>query len=116
MKEIYVKEYPECDLCGKPAKYDAPSRMGAWANFCESCLIMHGSPNARSMGSMYVKQKKKKASKPTVMGTVTVPMSWDSVVHVKCPYCGHRRAVEPDANYTVECEGCGNEYKLRSAF
>ncbi len=43
-----------------------------------------------------------------------VPLTWDSVATVKCPYCGCGRMVEPDADYQVQCESCGKEYKIRS--
>lgn len=40
----------------------------------------------------------------------------DGVTSVFCPYagCGHSHRVEPDANYTIICEGCGNPYNVRS--
>ena len=45
---------------------------------------------------------------------VSVPMTMDSVTEVGCPHCGMSRSVEPDANYTVTCEGCNKKYKCRS--
>ena len=46
--------------------------------------------------------------------TVIVPLTLDSIAYVACPYCSQSRSVEPDANYTVECEGCGDPYKIES--
>jgi hypothetical protein len=48
------------------------------------------------------------------MKSVCVPLTLDSVVEVDCPYCNCFRRVEPDANYTVECEGCGKNYRIYS--
>jgi len=45
---------------------------------------------------------------------VEIPLSMDSVVTVPCPYCQYPRDVEPDANYKVKCEGCGNPYEVAS--
>lgn len=38
----------------------------------------------------------------------------DGVTSVFCPYCGHSHRVEPDANYTVMCEGCNKPFNVRS--
>jgi len=43
-----------------------------------------------------------------------VPLTLDSVAYVHCPYCGCERLVEPDANYTVNCEDCGKAYQIVS--
>ena len=31
-----------CDFCGKPAEYDARTKMGPWANMCETCYKKQG--------------------------------------------------------------------------
>ncbi len=51
------------------------------------------------------------------MKSITVPLNeetvFDGVATIECPYgCGEPRRVEPDANYTVTCEGCGKQYKI----
>ena len=33
-KKVPLLDIPDCDLCGKPAKYDAKTKMGAWAYVC----------------------------------------------------------------------------------
>lgn len=38
---VEVKEYPKCDICGKPAYYDAKSRQGPWGYFCTDHFISH---------------------------------------------------------------------------
>ena len=36
MKEALVAVLPKCDICGKPAEYDARIPFqGCWANLCE---------------------------------------------------------------------------------
>lgn len=34
---VIVRHLPDCDFCGKPAKYDAKTRLGPWANMCAMC-------------------------------------------------------------------------------
>jgi hypothetical protein len=38
----------------------------------------------------------------------------EGVTSVFCPYCGCSRRVEPDGSGQVECEGCGNPFKIIS--
>lgn len=118
MKKVIVRDLPDCNFCGAPAKYDAPTRTGQWAYMCPVCFKLHASSNAVDIGSELVEKvitnKQLQTKKPTKIKTVMVPLTWDSVVYIECPYCGYERAVEPDANYTVTCEGCGNKYNVRS--
>jgi len=46
--------------------------------------------------------------------SVTVPMTWDSVATIYCPYCGEPKRVEPDANYEIKCESCKKKYQVHS--
>lgn len=53
------------------------------------------------------------------MKSVMVPFNAETILmdetpEVYCPHCGAGRLVEPDANYVVECEGCGEKYKVYS--
>jgi len=117
MKKINVRDLPKCDFCGAPAKYDAPTTHGSWAYMCPSCFKLYGGRNAKQVGKELVEKTvthKQLTVKPDKIKTVTVPLTWDSVVYIRCPYCGYERAVEPDANYTVTCEGCKNKYKVMS--
>lgn len=34
-----VTEFPACDICGKPARYDGVSKGGPWGYFCEPCWV-----------------------------------------------------------------------------
>lgn len=58
-----------------------------------------------------IKHKTSYKGKPVV---VEVPLTLDSVSTVPCPYCQYPRDVEPDANYKVECEGCGKPFIVAS--
>lgn len=115
MNRIQVKELPKCDFCGKPAPYDDKTTRGPWANMCRNCWKLYGF----GIGSKRELIEKKKPTKTiadfdTFPPVAEVPMSMDSVVTVKCPWCGQKRRVETDANYLVTCEGCGKPYRLRS--
>ena len=114
MKKFTMEKLPACSFCGREAKYDAPTKMGSWAYMCESCFRIHASPRAREVGTELEKRIYKVVVPPEKIKTVMVPMTWDSIATVYCPYCGEGRDVEPDANYTVTCEGCGHKYRIRS--
>lgn len=34
---VFVRELPRCDFCGKDAAYDFNTKMGPWANGCNTC-------------------------------------------------------------------------------
>ncbi len=114
MKEIEKNTLPNCDFCGKEAEYDAPTKYGSWAYMCRDCYRKYADMSKVHMGTKLKKRVLKVVKKPKKIKIVFVPLTWDSVAYVKCPYCGTERCVEPDANYTVTCEGCGNEYKVVS--
>ena len=33
----------KCDICSAPAKYDAKTIYGSWANVCDLCFVMYTS-------------------------------------------------------------------------
>jgi len=41
-RERKVSEYPKCDYCDEPARYDARTKSGAWANMCQKHFEIHG--------------------------------------------------------------------------
>jgi ribosomal protein S27E len=110
METVHKEEIPSCDLCDRDAKYDTNTKIGSHAFLCEDCYDKLGT----SPTTKLEKTPDKDVDEPDETKTVTVPMTMDSLAEVNCPYCDHPRRVEPDANYTVECEACGNEYKVRS--
>lgn len=36
-----VARYPDCDVCGREAHYDAKSLQGPWGNFCDYCFPIY---------------------------------------------------------------------------
>lgn len=41
MKIVKRIKLPNCDICGAPACYDAPTHTGQWANLCEQHFETH---------------------------------------------------------------------------
>ncbi len=133
MTTIQVTEFPDCDLCGRPAPYDCKTLMGPWGNLCESCFTRKGTKTG-SKREIIKKQKahKTRADFDTFPPIAVVPMKGDRgvpkeilaimevdtmvdpVQTVRCPWCKQKRRVEVDANYLVTCESCGNPYRCQS--
>jgi len=114
MRTIEKDTLPQCDFCERDAEYDAPTKDGPWAYMCEHHFRVHASANAPALGTKLVKRTLKVVQTPEKIKSVMVPMTLDDIAEVSCPYCGTSRTVEPDANYTVTCEGCGHKYKIYS--
>lgn len=118
MAVVQVQELPDCDLCSqegvtRKAEYDTKTRMGPWANLCLEHMRSHGTQPSNKLELIKKREPQKTFTKTP---TVSVPLSMDSVVTVKCPACGQGRRVETDANYLVTCESCGQKYQLMSMF
>lgn len=118
MRKIIKRDLPNCDFCGALAKYDAPTRLGSWAYMCANCYRKYARADAHILGTELTEKvatdKQLQTKKPDKIKTVVVPLTMDSIADVNCPYCGYSRTVEPDANYTVTCEGCGYKYRIVS--
>jgi ssDNA-binding Zn-finger/Zn-ribbon topoisomerase 1 len=111
-----MEKLPNCDVCkqsgrDRPAKYDSKTRFGPHAYLCEE--------HYQSLGcapTTHLEERVKIAvAKTDQIPVVHLPLTLDDIVDVKCPHCGETRTVEPDANYTVECESCGNKFRVVSA-
>jgi len=109
---LVVKSFPHdfgtyYELC---ARYDSEDEIATdYAYKLEGEVPEYWDEKAKkelTAGSEVIKIKDK-------VPVVGVPMTLDSIVDVECPYCGGSRAVEPDANYLVNCD-CGKKYQLRS--
>ncbi len=108
MREKVVHELPKCSFCGEPAIYDAPQVDGQpWANFCEACKDRQKPYLAA--GTKFKLVPKPESKERKILGTEA--SSIDEQVmgdrEIECPTCQTLRLVEPDADYTFECEGCG---------
>lgn len=107
-----MDKLPKCDICKtETAKYDTKTVFGAWGYLCENCYKQYGSLPSTKLE----KRVKIDAEKTDKIPVVGLPLTLDSIVVVKCPHCGEPRSVEPDANYTVTCESCGNKFEVVSA-
>ena len=117
---VKVAKIPNCDFCkmdgvDKPAEYDGKTYPGPWAYMCKEHFLEHGIGLGLGRGQKLEVQPKLDAKKTEEIPTVEVPLNLDDVCEVQCPHCGESRTVEPDANYVVTCEGCGNKYEVISA-
>lgn len=41
-KSVKVTRLPNCDFCGKTAKYDGKTTRGPWANMCQADFEING--------------------------------------------------------------------------
>jgi len=114
-----VRELPKCDFCkmdgvDKPAEYDGKTYPGPWAYMCKEHFLEHGIGLGLGRGQKLEVQPKLDTKKTKEIPIVEIPLSLDDCCEVACPHCGETRTVEPDANYVVLCEGCGNKYEVVS--
>lgn len=118
IKEVPIKQFPKCNVsgCEEDAHYDTPTKLGPWAYLCEE----HFKERSRYGGSKFVLIQKKEAK--VLEGTPRVHLMYemddyvDVVASVRCPACRQDRNVEPDANYEVTCDACGQIYRCVSMF
>ena len=52
----YTDNPPDCDFCSmkgkkEPAKFDAATKDGRWANMCDTCMKIHGKYKPNQMGT-----------------------------------------------------------------
>ena len=107
METVQMDELPKCQFCDEQAQYDSKTVLGPWAYLCEKHQREYGcSPTTK------LEKRVKIAYKTDKVPFVEVPLTLDSVATVHCPHCNEPRRVEPDADYLVTCESCGNRFKL----
>ena len=116
---------PACDLCRKnPGIYDGPcaGHGSSWANICQTCFDLMEQTNKdyiKTVGGKRepvmrsIQNKVKDPNAILVAKELTDMMDCLSGEdrEVECPACGETRLVEPDADYTFKCEGCGAQVK-----
>jgi hypothetical protein len=114
----HVDELPKCDFCNCGAKYDAPTKVGSWANMCSNCAKTHTDRSRISIGTQFAlrdqTQKGKGAGKASIGIEDTDFGNLDSDREIRCPICNEVRTVEPDADYKYDCDGCGAKVKVPS--
>jgi Zn finger protein HypA/HybF involved in hydrogenase expression len=114
MRTKSVKVLPRCDFCGAPAKYDAPTKTGQWAYFCEQCAGRQSTPKHMSIGLEFVLVEEKAIPKPVAQSLEATIISFDlDELIVKCPTCGTEYPLEPDAEEGV-CQVCDQMVTVRS--
>lgn len=116
MKTKAVAKLPKCDFCGKDAIYDVPTKQGPWGNLCEGCYKIH---SGSEIGTKFQQREPKTHNTDNKVKAAVIVSSledcvFDSIMEVECPECGEGRNVEPDADYTFECEGCGQKCKVNN--
>ena len=116
MSEVKVAKLPSCNLCSGKAKYDAPTTRGAWAYMCKECAKTNMKKGWMTNPKLttFVVHKSPPAKDKTVNGAELCSMEdimTDCDREIGCPECNDVRIVEPDADYTYKCEGCGVQVK-----
>jgi hypothetical protein len=106
MKDKPIKILPKCDFCGEQATYDAPTKLGPWANMCEDCYNING---VGTLGTRFVQRTPNTSNKeqPVREAECDLDDFFDSVIELRCPACGEERSMEPDFHGRFTCEGCG---------
>lgn len=110
-----VKTLPNCNFCGEPAIYDAPTSLGgSWGYMCEHCSLIHTNPSAMAIGFKFeIFTPDLKNQGKVVNGLESEDMDyWDSVLidsvrTVTCSLCKTDRRLEPDSFGFFTCEQCG---------
>lgn len=122
MKDFKIKkvtDMPKCDFCKeKDGIYDGQTFSGSWANMCDDCLDQNADRVQVKMSG--IKRELHVPAEPKNDGRVVKGIdtnmeeviTMDEMREVKCPDCGELRNVEPDADYTFTCEGCGVKVKV----
>ena len=55
--QVEVVNLPNCDFCGEVADYDARTKVGAWANMCQTCFTSFGVGLGLGLGQRLVLNK-----------------------------------------------------------
>jgi hypothetical protein len=79
-RAVYVSRIPECDFCAKegkhvPARYDAATNLGPWANMCDDHFMVYaryGLGLGKGQRLILRKDKDDKGAKPKLPGPPTI--------------------------------------------
>ena len=115
----YVSEFPKCDFCSQPAKYDARVGGGSWAYMCEKHFMSMGIGLGTGKGQKLLLRE----TKPQPEKELTVTMSeeqleqatMEDMWYPTCPYCGAETPAEPDAT-SIYCQSCNRRFKISNVF
>jgi hypothetical protein len=123
MKQVKMQKIPKCDFCDQPAKYDAPTIGGPWANMCPVHYKKNGHPHSSGLGSILIQAPKQQPKQDKVVvgiedtsiETLEAVMMDSQNREIECPECGSGKDVEPDANYIYTCE-CGVKVQVPTPY
>lgn len=111
MKTKAVAKLYKCDFCGKEATYDAPTKLGPWANMCEACYKINRRPGLNIGTKFKLRQPtNENVGAPVADAIINSSMEElviDGLMECECPNCGEGRSLEPDFDGRFTCEGCG---------
>jgi len=126
MIEVKMIELPPCSyqqlapveggICNGIAIYDTPVKGGSWAHVCQAHYDMFALPGAESIASTLVKWDRPKPKSNIEICAWEPSLDdleyWEKVLidgvrELKCPECDDIKRVEPDADYSYHCDGCG---------
>jgi ribosomal protein L37AE/L43A len=119
MKELFVKECPDCNFCGKEASYDVPlANSGRWAFVCGECLKK--GEFSTYLGTKFIKRtpSNRNYKKPIALGIeeATVEYFEEAMTNgcrtIACPSCNEPRTLEYDAHGKFKCDGCGQRVMI----
>ena len=117
-KEVAVAKLPKCDIpnCNEDAHYDCPTALGAWGHLCSKHFHKFGKEGGSHLYVIQKKEVKHLEGSPRVSLEYESDEWGDITASVRCPACGQIRNVEPDANYELNCESCGQTFRCQSMF
>lgn len=114
---MFVEVLPKCDFCGEDAYCDCKSVMGGWANMCKKHYQEFGVKNMK-ITEFELRTPAKPKKNHVVKGIedrslerLQAVMFGSEDREIICPECNDARKVEPDAEYTYDCEGCGTRVR-----
>lgn len=108
MRTIYQRTKPRCDNCleNYDVVFDGPSVHGPWMYACEGCAH-----EALQRRATRIECRPKPPADDSAAALVGIKGIRDSP-YIKCPKCKHQHSVELNADYTIECDGCGKWLKV----
>lgn len=110
--KVRVATLPICNFDNKPAKFDAPTRMGPWAHMCPECASEKG-VNVESLGTEFVLGIAEPKGGDPVNGILDIDRSMTTgFLMITCPECNDEKHLELDADGTYVCDGCGSTVNI----
>jgi hypothetical protein len=106
MGERILHRKTTCQGCNQPREivWDGAFFAGRWGYLCEDC----GGKDGPGHTKLVYRPKPEQQSKVVDGIEASMPEEIvDGDREIECPECGNYHRVEPDADYTYTCQGCG---------